>query len=107
MSGSEKEKPTELLIRLDERFANFEKTMTMMFDEMMLKHKEILHRIEKKADTHLLDELEEVIKDVRNDIKSNRKRVSKLEQWRWWLTGAFAVAGTVGGVMGTFIVGKL
>ena len=105
------QKPEELLIRLDERFASFEKSVTMMFDEMMLKHREILHQLEKKADMHLLNELEEIVNSIHKAQEDyqrvTNKRLRKYDQLIWKAAGALMVGGVIGGVGMTLLTSKL
>ena len=47
-----------------------------------------------------IDSMKEMITELFHDQKkrldNNEKRLQKLEYWRWYLTGAFVVASTVG-----------
>lgn len=96
-------KPEELLIRLDERLVGFEKTVTMMFNELALKNKEILILLEKKADTHLIKDLQDSITRIENRTDSNTNRIIRLENWKIWLAGVSAATLAIGGFIGMFI----
>lgn len=87
----------DLLLRLDERFESFQKSVTMMFDEIMRKHNEVMDSMRLKAEASTMQ-------DVQRTIQSLDNRVSLLEKWRWWLMGAFTAAGIVGGVVSNFLI---
>ncbi len=111
MPEHREQKPTELLIRLDERFTSFEKTFPMMFDELMLKHKEVLHELEKKADMIYVTELDMKITRVAKDLKENKEetdtKMSTYDKLIWKGTGALMVGGFIGGIVMTLLLNKL
>lgn len=111
MAENSEQKPTELLIRLDERFTSFEKTFPMMFDELMVKHKEVLHELEKKADMIYVTELDRKITRVAKNLKENKEetdtKMSTYDKLIWKGTGALMVSGFIGGIFMTLFLNKL
>ena len=87
----------DLLLRLDERFDSFQQSVNMMFNEMMRKHDEVLNALKDKVGLSAMIEVHDILEKV-------DKRLTTLETWRWWLTGAFAVAGVIGGIVGNYII---
>lgn len=41
---------------------------------------------------------------TRADVKENSNRIAKLEQWRWWLMGGFAVVAVIANIASDKIV---
>jgi hypothetical protein len=71
----------ELLARLDERTANFAKTLDFMAAENRELSKAMLAALE----THKGDD------NTRFDRADMRLKI--LENWRWWILGAMAIIG--------------
>jgi len=85
----------DLLIRLDTKFSNLDRHMNSIWNTVNDKLANI---------TLQFDRIEEEIKKKadRDELKSIDGRVKKLEQYKWWLVGAFTAAGTIGGLFGDF-----
>ena len=52
--------------------------------------------IEAKADKHVFEE----------HVRLTNKRLDSLEQWRWWLMGAFAVVAFLTNILADYVVNK-
>lgn len=122
MSEEREQKPTELLIRLDERFTSFEKTFPMMFDELMVKHREVLHEFEKKADMLYVAEIEKDIAKIAKDLKKDIAEIAQdlkdhkedtdtkmraYDKLIWKGAGALMAGGFIGGLVMTLLMNKL
>jgi len=44
---------------------------------------------------HKVVDIESHLKELNGSVKENRKRVSKLESWRWFITGGLAILGVM------------